>query len=174
VICVSNMNNRILWWLVGLLLISVAAAALYKVMPLLDPPLAAVAPLDPACDLRSAPCVSALPGGGQVELEVQPRRIPVVRPLRLTVRVRGLEARRVEVDFTGVDMNMGYNRPELRRVEHGHFAGTAMLPVCVRARMTWEARVLLHTADGLLAAPFRFDTFQPGVPAPASNGAHNG
>jgi hypothetical protein len=38
-----------------------------------------------------------------------------------------------------------------------------MLPVCVRDRMTWEARVLLHYADGLRAAPFRFDSLRPGA-----------
>jgi hypothetical protein len=33
-----------------------------------------------------------------------------------------------------------------------------MLPVCVRDRMTWEARVLLTTPRGLIDAPFRFTT----------------
>jgi hypothetical protein len=36
-----------------------------------------------------------------------------------------------------------------------------MLPVCVRQRMTWEARVLLHYPQRMLAAPFRFDTLRP-------------
>jgi hypothetical protein len=39
-----------------------------------------------------------------------------------------------------------------------------MLPVCVRERMTWEARVLLHLPDGTLAAPFRFETTRRGTP----------
>jgi hypothetical protein len=37
-----------------------------------------------------------------------------------------------------------------------------MLPVCVRDRMTWEARVLLQFPQRLLAAPFRFETLRPG------------
>jgi hypothetical protein len=78
------------------------------------------------------------------------------------VRTEGVDPDRVEVDFAGVDMNMGFNRVALKPVGQGTFAGTGMLPVCVRARMTWEARVLLHTDAGLLAASFRFDTYLPG------------
>jgi hypothetical protein len=66
------------------------------------------------------------------------------------------------VDISGVDMNMGFNRATLTRTGPGEFSGPAMLPVCVRARMTWEAKVLLHTDAGLMAAPYRFDTYLPG------------
>jgi hypothetical protein len=29
--------------------------------------------------------------------------------------------------------------------------------------MTWEAKVLVETPTGLVAAPFRFDTVKPGM-----------
>jgi hypothetical protein len=155
--------GRMLWILVGLLGLAVAGVALYRVWPLLYPEVVAEAPLDPRCDLRAGSCTGVLPGGGRVRFAIAPRDIPVVKPLRLTVETEGLEVRAVAVDFSGVDMNMGYNRATLQREAPGRFAAQAMLPVCVRARMTWEARVLLRTADGLLAVPFRFDTFQPGM-----------
>ena len=104
-----------------------------------------------------------LPGGGRVRFAVEPSAIPVVEPLRLQVWTEDLDVSLVEVDFSGVDMNMGFNRPRLERVAPGRFAGEGMLPVCVRARMSWEARVLLHTPGGLQAVPFRSDTFQPGM-----------
>jgi hypothetical protein len=65
-------------------------------------------------------------------------------------------------------MNMGFNRVAMQPVESGNYFGAAMLPVCVRARMTWEAKVLLHTASGLMSAPFRFDTYLPGREPPLS------
>jgi hypothetical protein len=34
-----------------------------------------------------------------------------------------------------------------------------MLPICVRDVMNWEAKVLLDTAEGRMAAPFRFDAY---------------
>lgn len=158
--------NTVLWTLVGLSLLAVCAVAAYKIRPLLNPEIAATAPLDPECDLRAGPCSALFTGGGKVSFGISPEAIPVVEPLRLEVRLEGLEARDVEVDFQGVDMNMGYNRTELQPSGADHFSGTGMLPVCVRHAMEWEARVLLHTDRGLLAAPFRFITVTPGLAPP--------
>lgn len=135
--------------------------SLYSVWPTLFPAVVAVAPLVPDCDLREADCTAVLPGGGKVRFAIDPRSIPVLKPLDLTVHVDGIQTRRVSVDFAGTDMNMGYNRVALESRGTGQWKGQASLPVCVRSRMTWEARVLLETDIGIMAAPFRFDTFTP-------------
>jgi hypothetical protein len=150
--------TALLWSVAGLLLMAVVVVAVYKAWPLLNPTLAEVAPLDPSCDLRAGPCDARLAGGGRVRFGIEPRSIPVVTPLRLAVETAGLDVRAVEVDFAGVDMNMGYNRAVLESVGAGVYEGQGTLPVCVRARMDWEARVLVHTAEGIMAAPFRFET----------------
>lgn len=162
-------STRMLWFLVVFLFLAVSLIAWIKLRPLLHPELAAVAPLDPTCDLRAAPCAVTFSDGAQVNFEISPRHIPAVKELALAVRAVGLDADRVEVDFAGVDMNMGFNRVSLERSGPGEFSGSGMLPVCVRARMTWEAKVLLHTEAGLMAAPFRFDTFLPGREPPAGS-----
>lgn len=152
------MRRALLWALPVLLGFALIAAALYKTWPILHPTTLVRAPLDPACDLRTGPCRAAFPQGGMVRLGIEPREIPVMRPLKLRVEVAGLEPDGVEVDFAGVDMNMGFNRVRLARTAPGRFEGEAMLPVCVRDRMDWEALVLLETVDGRLGAPFRFET----------------
>jgi len=149
-----------------LLGLGVCLAALYRILPSLNPQVTVAAPVDPACDLRSAPCSSRLADNAVVVFSIEPRAIPVVKPLKLEVQTKGLQATGVSVDFAGVDMNMGFNRPRLQSMGDGRYEGPAMLPVCVRERMTWEARVLLETGTGLLAIPYRFDTYQPGL-APA-------
>ena len=73
------------------------------------------------------------------------------------------DAETVEVDLQGLDMNMGFNRPKLASLGDGHFRGEGMLPVCVRDAMEWEAKVLVHSDDGLRAAPFRFITVKDGA-----------
>ena len=151
-------SPRPLWILVLLLALGVAATLVYKLWPLLHPPLTALAALDPGCDLRAAPCEARFAGGGRVRFWIAPSDIPVATPLQLGVELEGLRVERVEVDFVGVDMYMGFNRVTLRPLHQGRYMGAGMLPVCVSERMTWEARVLIHTPDGLLAAPFRFDT----------------
>jgi hypothetical protein len=57
-------------------------------------------------------------------------------------------------------MDMGYNRSKLDKVDAAHFKGKAIIPVCVRSKMEWEARVLLYTDHGLIMAPFRFFTMK--------------
>ncbi len=161
-------GNTALWTFIALLLLALCVLAAYKIWPLLNPDIAATAPLDPECDLRAGPCNGIFADGGKVSFSISPAEIPVVRPLQFEVRLESLDVRDVEVDFQGVDMNMGYNRAKLKQVGEGRFSGTGILPVCVRYAMEWEARVLLQTDRGLLAAPFRFITVTPGL-APAGD-----
>jgi hypothetical protein len=138
------------------------AVLLYHAWPVLYPEGIARAPLNPDCELRKGACTVVFGDGGEVTLSIEPRTIPLVEPLRLTVTLSGLEPKGVEVDFSGVDMNMGYNRVRLEAQGDGRYAGRGILPVCVRARMTWEAKVLLAVDGGYLIAPFRFDTYRLG------------
>lgn len=158
-----------LWWLLAVCLTAVAiGVVVYKAWPLLYPQTAERAPLNTDCDLRRSACAVSFESGGTVQLDIQPRGIPVVQPLAVEVELSALAPpERVELDFAGFDMDMGYNRVPLHPANPAAadgspprllYRGSAMLPICVRDRMTWEARVLLHRADGIQAAPFRFET----------------
>ena len=153
-------TSRLLWMFAALL--AVALVAWVEVGRLLDPKAVLVAPLDSGCDLRKGACAAVFPDGSRVAFEIRPHHIPPVEKLKLSVRTEGMDVHQVEVDFSGADMNMGFNRVSLESIGPGEHGGIGMLPVCVRARMTWEAKVLLYTDAGLLAAPFRFDTYLPG------------
>lgn len=159
--------SRWIWVLVAALFLAAAVVAWIQVRPLLYPDVALVAPWAGDCDLRAGPCNAIFPDGARVTFELSPRHIPLVQELRLRVRTEGIDASNVEVDFAGLDMNMGFNRAHLDSVGPSEFSGTGVLPVCVRNRMSWEAKVLLHTDEGLLAAPFRFDTYRSVAPPPA-------
>lgn len=155
---VSRPAGPILWGLALTLLAAVLAVVAIRVYPLLHPQPLLLAPLSADCDLAAGPCVARFPGGATVALDVEPRGIPPLAPLSLTVEIQGIAPGTVQVDFTGVDMDMGYNRAALTAAGPGLYLGQGMLPICVRGRMAWEARVLVATPDGLLAAPFRFET----------------
>lgn len=142
----------------AILACGVLATLAYKLWPLLYPEVTEVASLNTGCDLRRSPCEVDFRDGGRVLLDIRPVGIPPATPLRLRVELRGIRSESVEVDFVGVDMYMGFNRVGLVEESPGLYQGSGMIPVCVRDRMTWEARVLLRTPRGLLAAPFRFDT----------------
>ncbi len=118
----------------------------------------ATAPLNPSCNLNSDPCEAHFPGHGQVSFAISPHPIVGLKPLQLTVKTDRISAQIVEVDFRGLGMNMGFNRPRLEKRADGEYSGTGTLSVCVLERMTWEATVLITTRNGVLAAPFRFET----------------
>ncbi|MCW8889277.1 MAG: hypothetical protein OQL20_01295 [Sedimenticola sp.] len=160
-------TTTLLWGTAGLLFMALAGVAAYKALPILNPEVGAVAPLDEHCDLRSGPCVSSV-SGGRISFAIKTTGIPLVKPLALEVVLDGIEASKVEVDFIGLGMEMGFNRPQLQAQGEGRYTGTGMLPVCIRVAMEWEARVLVTTAEGLIAAPFRFITVKDGAVVPGS------
>lgn len=149
-------NKKILLDLIGLLLIALVVVVGYKLSPLLLPRSDLTVKPDPACNLQQQACNVSLPGGGSLQLDVGTRPVPLIRPFDIMVTLDGVKASRVMVDLAGVDMDMGLNRPQLTEQAPGRFSGSATLPVCVTGRMVWQATVLLDTATGTIAAPFRF------------------
>jgi len=141
--------------LLALLLIGVAG---YWFSPLLLPKSDLAASPDPGCNLHLRDCGATLPDGGRIELSILPRPIPTMQPLAVEVRVAGLDVHTVAIDFAGVGMNMGYNRPALPAADAGRFAGTASLPVCITGAMPWQATVLLENDRQRISVPFRFDS----------------
>jgi hypothetical protein len=162
----TNKNTQLLWGLLGLLFAAICLVALYKTWPILFPKAALRAAVDPACDLRAGACKTRLSNGANVTFSIEPRDIPVVKPLQLSVNLEGMSAESILVDFSGVDMNMGFNRTKLSRVGEGVFSGQGMLPVCVWDAMEWEAQVLIDTQQGLISVPYRFITVRPGMQLP--------
>lgn len=153
-----SVNKKILIDLIGLLLIALVVVVGYKLSPMLLPRADVTVQPDPACDLQRQACAVALPGGGRVELGSGVRPMPLVRPFEVQVAVSGVEAKRVEVDFAGTEMNMGLIRPQLAARGEGRYAAEVALPVCITGQMEWQATVLVETAGERIAIPFRFNT----------------
>lgn len=157
------MSNRRSLLIDSAIIVALVAVALmgYWFSPLRTPLPDVVVEPAANCDLNREACSATLPGGGTLLLDIAPRPIPLVQPLRLKVEVRDAPASGVTIDFAGVDMNMGLNRQELAASGTGHFSGGATLPVCVSGRMAWRATVLLSSRGEQYSIPFRFDVSTP-------------
>jgi hypothetical protein len=130
----------------------------YALAPLLEPRTDIALPLS-TCDLGRQACAASLPDGGRVELSIEPRPIPVLKPLTVEARFTGIAVRKAEIDFAGTEMKMGYNRPQLEKQRaDNRFFGHAHLPVCITGGMEWEATLLVDTGKAVIALPFRFLT----------------
>ena len=152
------MNKKILIDLIGMELIALVVVVGYKLSPMLMPKADLTVQPDPACNLQRQSCAVTLPNGGRVELNMATRPIPLVKPFKVEVATSGFTPARVEVDFAGIDMNMGLNRPQLVAGGDGRFVGEVTLPVCISGHMDWQATVLIETGSERIAVPYRFGT----------------
>ena len=144
-------------WLdtIGVLLIALVMVVGYKLSPLLLPVSDQVVQPDPGCNLHRQACTVDLPQGGKIVLTMGTRPVPLIKPFSLRVDVQGFVADQIEVDFAGVDMNMGLNRPVLKPEADGGYVAQTSLPVCITGGMDWQVTVLLDRGRERLAIPFR-------------------
>lgn len=155
----STQPLKVYWLVIGLLLLALVTAGAWKLYQVISPKRIATAALNNDCDLAKTDCTSVFSDGTSVTLSIEPRPIPVLKPLKLTSKINGVEVSSVKVDIAGLNMNMGYIRPELSVIDSdGQFSGGSILPACILDKMEWEARVMIQSNDGLMVAPFRFVT----------------
>lgn len=126
--------------------------------PLLLPKADLTGAAEPGCSLQMRPCAATVGSGIRLELSITPRPIPYLQPLQVDVAISGARANRVEIDFAGESMNMGYIRSPLAATGSGRYTGAVSLPVCVSGGMTWIATVIIETDAQRIAVPYRFDT----------------
>lgn len=89
------------------------------------------------CDLGKKTC--AFKG---VELTFSPYPIRTEKEMQIKVKSALKEMTPVELDFVGVEQNMGLIRPALKN-EKGEFIGQIKLPLCESSTMSWKVRLIL-------------------------------
>lgn len=97
-----------------------------------------------ACDLSKGSCEIQ-----DYHVSISP--IPVVPEKDFTVTVKLLKptaAKPLEMDFEGVDLNMGYIRPKLSYVDDGLYRGQFYIPSCELQEMQWRIRLIVETTKG--------------------------
>lgn len=152
----TEKNNILIDVGIILALIAIGIAG-YWYSPLLLPKTDLVVEPSAGCNLNVSACSAVLPDGKRLELSITPRPIPVVSPLSIELVASGLIVDKVEVDFAGISMNMGYNRPALAPAGSGRFVGSASLPVCVTGPMAWQVTLLVESGRQRISVPFRFE-----------------
>jgi hypothetical protein len=115
-------------------------------------------PMVENCDLHQQTCVSKN-GESQASLSITPHPIPIAKPLEIEARLSNLPADKVELDISGLNMYMGYNRVTLEpQNEPGHFGGRSMLAFCTNEVMLWQITLLVHHNGEVLQIPFQLET----------------
>ena len=114
--------------------------------------------VDENCDLHHQTC-TAESGNAQVSLKISPHPIPIARPLGIEVQTENLQIKKMELDISGLNMYMGYNRVELKSTKPDRFVGTSMLAFCTNEKMLWQVTLMIHLADGSqIQIPYELET----------------
>jgi hypothetical protein len=150
------MTRNALLSIVIMLILAILAVIGHRLSPRLHTSADQTLPMS-ACNPGLQTCTAALPGGGQLALSIEPRPIRPLQPFNVSAEITVFKADKVEIDFAGSNMEMGYNRPELAG-RSGRFIGQAVLPVCITGSMEWTATVLITAENQRVAIPFQFAT----------------
>ncbi len=153
-----NRKSENLWTSIAIIIFFGLLVFSYVYKSILKTDATVIASYDDACNLRTGTCTVELPEGGKVHFTMSPNSIPLLKPIALDVKIEGVDATNVMVDFEGIGMDMGSNQSALSKTKSNHFLGTTILPACSHQKMEWQANVQLTTKQGVISAPFRFYT----------------
>ena len=114
-------------------------------------------PIVKECDLHTQSCTAQQPVA-KVTLNISPHPIPIARPLGIEVQLEGLNPSEMQLDISGVNMYMGYNRVPLASKKPGMWVGTSMLAFCTTETMQWQITVMLVENGQQIQIPFYLET----------------
>jgi len=113
------------------------------------------------CDLGEGPCKHALPGGGQLTVELTPRPVPLMETVRVSVEVAGTAMLPSHIEITGLNMEMGVNRVALEPTSETRWEGETIIPICSQRQMHWRSALLLQSGSELRRIDDEFYTLRP-------------
>lgn len=114
-------------------------------------------PVNEQCDLHQGACTVEYQGA-KVTLKISPTPIPVARPLGIEVDLEGISPTSMQLDISGVNMYMGYNRVPLKSTKPNHWVGTSMLAFCTAETMFWQITLMLDVNGEAVQIPFALTT----------------
>ena len=110
-----------------------------------------------ACDLHVNACEATLKDGSVLSLEIEPKSIPLMKPLQFKV-TSNVDVPTIEIKLFATNMNMGLHTIKLNQTSKGIFEGEGMLPTCIMGNMIWQANVILNQLTQSQGAIFTFKT----------------
>ena len=108
------------------------------------------------CDLSQGPCEV-----GGYKMSLGPFPLTTDKEYTVTVEGKTSLGQPMEVDFEGVELDMGLIRPKLKESAFDTFSAKFEIPVCELQQMKWKARLILETPNGPKSLLYYFSTTRP-------------
>ncbi|MCU7834354.1 MAG: hypothetical protein KZQ83_03790 [gamma proteobacterium symbiont of Taylorina sp.] len=117
-----------------------------------------IAAIDKNCNLHKDSCTTLLSNNRSITFSILPRNIPLLKPLKVQVQIHNINAQAIQIEITGINLDMGRFRTRLKDIGDSLFQGMSSLPVCSKKIMKWQAMVSVKTEQNIISAPFHFET----------------
>jgi len=104
------------------------------------------------CDLHVKSCSVDIPQFGSIELDIEPKAIPLMKPLTFTVTLsKELSDSELNLHIYATNMNMGYYDVKMKKISRHSYQAKTTLSSCVVGGMIWRVEVVLtHESGGFL------------------------
>lgn len=113
---------------------------------------------DKKCDLHKTSCTIKIQDGTSFELSVEPKTIPLMKPLKFSIKSNNPDLKDLYVNIYATNMFMGDYKLPLKNLGDGNYESIATLPTCPVGDMQWNADIRVEKIDKTIGARFQFKT----------------
>lgn len=113
---------------------------------------------DKNCDLQKEACSVILEDGSDIILSINPRPIPLMKPIELTVKTKGINLDNLKLKVYATNMNMGLIEKSLSKTTKNIYKGKITLPTCIVGNMIWDVNIIANKPTKSIGATFEFKT----------------
>jgi len=110
------------------------------------------------CDLQKEACNVTLKDGSNITLSINPRPIPLMKPINLLVKTKNINLKDLDLKVFATNMNMGLIETTLNKTSKNRYEGKITLPACIVGNMIWDVNIIANEPTKSLGATFEFQT----------------
>lgn len=100
------------------------------------------------CAIHLKKCKSSWSKKEFITLEASPLPVTHNRVTTFRVIVSSDKVIPTELDFAGINLNMGYLRPQLKKIGKNTYSAQMQIPFCEEKEMKWKVSVLFRNLEG--------------------------
>ncbi len=108
------------------------------------------------CDLHKSSCEVILKDGSIVKLDINPKNIPLMKPIKLTIITKNINLKTLSLQLFAMNMNMGFIKKDLKKIAKNRYEASVILPSCIIGGMIWNANIIVNKPTKSLGAIFEW------------------
>ncbi len=111
-----------------------------------------------SCNLHKEACSVTLKDGSIVTLDITPRPIPLMKPIKLHITTKNVNLNKLDLKIFATNMNMGLIEKPIKRVKKDTYEAEITLPTCIVGGMIWDVNIIANKLSKSVGAVFEFQT----------------